>query len=85
MFTGAVDTVADIKYFFTYLLEVKGLNFHPDEDFSNYISVKNDKPTFSKSEIDYYNSLMGRAFEICQSNNTDICDLALGCLKSYIS
>lgn len=83
MFTKQIRTIDDVKKFFDYLFEVEKVNFHPDEDFSTYISIETEEPTFSKSEADHYNSLMSIAFDICENNNVDVYELSMRCLKSY--
>ena len=53
------------------------LNFHPDEDFSNYVCVKDGSPTFSMEEFIEYNKLMKEAFRVCKENGIDICDMGV--------
>ena len=85
MYEGNINTVNDVTEFFTHLLEVERLNFHPDEDFANYVPMDSDKPTFSESDIEQYNFLMGRAFEACKEKDIDIYQLAMDCLKQHMS
>ena len=84
MYAGTVNTVDEIRQFFEYLITKEQLNFHPDEDFSIYISFKTSEPTFSKTEINHYNSLMDKAFRICEDSGVDIYKLAIDCFESHI-
>ncbi|MCK5020732.1 MAG: hypothetical protein KAS32_27170 [Candidatus Peribacteraceae bacterium] len=85
MYVDAINTVKDVRAFFNYLIEVEKLNFHPDEDFSDYVSTETGLSTFSNSEAEHYNSLMNRAFDVCQDVSTEIYDLAIDCLKRKMS
>lgn len=81
MYDGEVNTVEGIRGFFQYLLEVEEVNFHPDTDFSDYISLDAGEPTFSKPEVAHYESLMNKSFDVCEKEGIDIHDLAMDCLK----
>ncbi len=84
MYVGTVNTVDEIKQFFEYLITKEHLNFHPDENFSTYVCFRTGEPTFSKTEIKHYNSLMDKAFHICEESGSDIYNLATNCFESYM-
>lgn len=69
-----IKTIEDVKVFFNDLLE-ESLNFHPDEDFTNYINCQTREDTYTKEESELRNRLMDEAFVVCEQNN--ICIYAL--------
>ena len=72
-----ITTVADVKAFFHHLVNERKLNFHPDDDFADYISLDDQTPTFSDEEVAVYNRLMDESFDICEAAGVDIYELAL--------
>lgn len=70
-----ITTTDDVRTFFNQLLE-ESLNFHPDEDFANYINAESEESTYSLEEAETRNSLMDRAFEICALNEVCIYEIA---------
>lgn len=66
-----IKKVSDVRKFASLLTE-EGINFHPDNDFSDYINLKTRKPSFSRIEIAHRNSLMDQCFDVCKKNNVDI-------------
>lgn len=70
-----ITTIEDVKTFFLQLLE-EGVNFHPDEDFANYINGETKKDTYTRQEADLRNRMMDESFAVCEQNN--ICIYELG-------
>lgn len=66
-----IKTLNDVKKFAEDLIE-EGVAFHPDEDFKNYINVKDSTPAFSENEAKIRNKLMDKSFEICIKEEEDI-------------
>lgn len=81
MYDFAIKTANDVKEFFVFLIEQKNLNFHPDTDFGEYVNFETEVPTFDSKETSHYNKLMDDSFEVCESENVDIYNLALSILK----
>jgi hypothetical protein len=52
----------------------EGVNFHPDEDFKNYINLKSSKPTYTNDEAELRNALMSQCFIVSEENKIDIYD-----------
>lgn len=67
-----LKTKKDVKTWFSQLVKEKKISFHPDDDFNAFSSV------LTKSEIDNYNKMMDKSFEIC---GDDIYLLALEVVK----
>lgn len=70
-----INTIDDVKAFFQQLLE-ESLNFHPDEDFANYINGETRKDTYTPEEAQLRNRLMDEAFVVCDKNNESIYEIA---------
>ena len=81
MFSIEIKTIEDVKRYFCYLVEELHLNFHPDTEFSEYVSSETVESTFSKGEICYHNSLMGTCFSVCEKAGVDIYEIGLQVLK----
>ena len=72
-----IISVADVKAFFHHLVDERKVNFHPDDDFADYISLDDQTPTFSDKEVAVYNRLMEESFDACEAAGVDIYELGL--------
>jgi len=81
MYDKAIKTVADVRKFFRYLVDICSVNFHPDTDFSEYISCDTGSKTFTDDEAAHYNSLMAACFLVCEEAEVDIYEIGLKALK----
>ncbi len=73
-----IKSIADVEIFFHHLLEKESLNFHPDEDFRNYINLETHLPSYTIEDAELRNHLMTSCFEVCeQENDTDIYTIGL--------
>lgn len=70
-------SVDDVKLFFHHLINERKVNFHPDDDFANYVSLKDHTPTFSDEEVKIYNRLMDESFEVCEKASIDIYSIGM--------
>lgn len=80
-FSGKIETKDDVVKYFSYLVEELHLNFHPDTEFSEYVSSETGESTFSNGEICYHNSLMDTCFSVCEKAGVDIYEIGLQVLK----
>ena len=69
-----IESVDQVKTFFTYLVEVDNLSFHPDDDFNDY-------ELQAPELIDLYNRLMDESHDVCEENEVDIYEIAFEVLK----
>ena len=67
-----INSVDDVKVFFKHLLYDRKVNFHPDEDFANYVSSNTHKPSFSRNEVPLYNRLMSESFDVCSKVDEEL-------------
>lgn len=72
-----IISVADVKAFFHHLVDERKVNFHPDDDFTDYISLDGQTPTFTDEEVILYNRLMEESFDACEAAGVDIYELCL--------
>lgn len=40
-----IKSVEDVKAFFCHLVDERKLNFHPDDDFTDYVNYEDNTPT----------------------------------------
>lgn len=69
-----IKTTKDVVSFAKQLIK-EGVNFHTDDDFSEYINLETKEPTYSKEEADFRNELMNQCFSVCKKNKVDIYDI----------
>lgn len=72
-----IKTVEDVNLFFHHLIYDRKINFHPDDDFSDYIKNEDNFPAFSSEEVKIYNQLMDESFDVCEKSNIDIYGIGL--------
>jgi hypothetical protein len=70
-----IKSISEVEAFFKHLLENESLNFHPDEDFRNYIHLGTKLPTYSIEEADFRNNLMQVCFKVCEREGFDIYEI----------
>jgi hypothetical protein len=87
-----IRNIDDVKSFFTHLLDVESLNFHPDDDFENYICLEGPHartPSYTPEEAALRNAMMVECFEVCKRAGVDIYDigynLVYGRLKKQLN
>lgn len=72
-----ITSVKDVEVFFHHLVFERKVNFHPDDDFANYICIADTPPTFTKEEVDIYNRLMDESFDVCDKAKVDIYEIGI--------
>jgi hypothetical protein len=72
-----INSVDDVQAFFHHLVYERHVNFHPDNNFEDYVCYEDHNPTFTKDEVKMYNRLMDESFDVCSKENTDI--YQIGC------
>ena len=70
-----INSVKDVEVFFHHLVDERKVNFHPDDDFANYICLADKTPSFSAAEVTVYNRLMDESFDVCDKADVDIYDI----------
>lgn len=72
-----IKSVEDVKAFFHHLVSERKLNFHPDDDFADYICYEDKTPSFTEDEVVLYNRLMKESFNVCEKSPNDIYAIGL--------
>lgn len=72
-----IGSAEDVKAFFHHLVDERKVNFHPDDDFADYICYDDKTPTFTKEEVELYNRLMDESFDVCENEGIDIYEIGL--------
>ena len=67
--------IEDVKLFAFQLINEENLNFHPDNDFSEYINMDKNEPLYSIEEIKMRNQLITKCFDVCEQFHEDIYEL----------
>ena len=60
-----ITTLEDVEQFVKYIYEELGVNFHPDDDFKNYVSCETGERTMDDEKAELYNRLMDETFDVC--------------------
>jgi hypothetical protein len=71
-----IKNLNDVEAFAKELIK-ESVNFHPDEDFNNYVNLESNLPTYTKEEADLRNKLMNQSFDVCEKEGVDIYDFTL--------
>ena len=79
-----ITTVEEVKDFFRHIIFDLDINFHPDDDFKEYVNYETGERTMNDEQAEIYNRLMEEAFDVC--DNEDMvyeigCDLLKDRLK----
>lgn len=67
-----IESIKDVETFFHHLIDERKVNFHPDDDFADYICFEDKTPTFTEDEVVIYNRLMDESFDVCEKAAVDI-------------
>ena len=82
--TDHITSVEDVRTFFHHLTDERNLNFHPDDDFRDYIHLETHVPSFTDEECDTYNRMMDESLAVCEAANADIYEIGLeNVMKKY--
>jgi hypothetical protein len=77
-----IRTIQDVLQFHR-ALWAEGLNYHPEEDFFNYVNTdKLDEfgehpPSYTHEEATLRNALLDQAYAVCEAAGVDICSVGL--------
>lgn len=71
-----IKTLDDVTEFVVQLV-AEGLNYHPDDDFENYINIETGEPSYTPVEAFLRNRLNTQCFEVCESADADIYDISM--------
>lgn len=72
-----INLPEDVGRFFFWLVFECRVNFHPDDDFADYVCEATGEATFTKEQAEKYNGVMERCFEVCEKYGRDIYEIAI--------
>lgn len=76
-----IKSVEDVKAFFHHIVSERKLNFHPDDNFADYINYGNKTPSFIEYKVTVYNRLMEESFIVCEKVGIDTYAIGLDKLQ----
>jgi hypothetical protein len=71
-----IKSLEDVTEFVIQLVS-EGLNYHPDDDFENYVSIETSEPSYTPDEALLRNRLNTQCFEVCELVGADIYDISM--------
>lgn len=71
-----VKSIEDVAEFVSQLVD-EGLNYHPDDDFENYVNMETGEASYTAAEAWERNRLNTQCFEVCDSAGADIYDISM--------
>lgn len=71
-----IKSIEDVVEFFTQLLD-EGLNYHPDDNFRDYINIETGKPSYTAQEALIRNNLNDQCFSVCEVAVADIYNISM--------
>ena len=80
-----IQTTADVEKFINCLIQEENRNFHPDEDFSNYVHADTGLPSYTQEEVELRNHLLDRCFHICEKYQADIYQIGIETLFNQLT
>jgi len=60
-----ITTAEEVKRFFRHIVYDLDINFHPDDDFREYVNHETGGRTMDDEQAALYNRLMDEAFDVC--------------------
>lgn len=75
--SSKIESITHVEMFVKYLYEDLGLNFHPDDDFKDYINDVTKEKIFNEADANIYNNLVDDCFNVCEKNDVDFYKIAL--------
>ena len=76
-----ITNAEEVKSFFYHIVYDLGINFHPDDDFKNYVSYKTGERTMDDEQAELYNRLMDESFKACENEGADIYEIGVEILR----
>ena len=71
-----IESLEEVALFMKELV-AEGLNYHPDDDFENYMNMETGGPSYTSEEAALRNWLNEQCFEVCEKNKKDIYDISM--------
>lgn len=82
---SSITSIQDVTTFFHHLILEENLNFHPDEDFRNYVHLDTGLPSYSEEEAELRNHLLDECFDVCERYQADIYQIGIEILFNQLT
>jgi hypothetical protein len=82
---SSINSITDVEAFFNHLILEENLNFHPDEDFRNYIHLNTGLPSYTEEEAELRNHLLDQCFDVCERYPADIYQIGIEILFNQLT
>ena len=73
---NSVNSIDDVKLFVKDLMG-ESLNYHPDNDFRDYINISTGLPSYNEEDAMLRNKLNSDCFEVCSKYHYDLYELSM--------
>ena len=60
-----ITNVEEVRDFFRHIVFDIDINFHPDDDFRNYVCDRTNKKAMDDEQAELFNRLLDEAFDVC--------------------
>jgi hypothetical protein len=71
-----IKSIEDVAEFVSQLVD-EGLNYHPDDDFENYVNMETGDPSYTLEQASERNRLNMQCFEVCDAAGADIYNISM--------
>lgn len=82
---SSITSIQDVTTFFHHLILEENLNFHPDEDFRNYVHLDTGLSSCTEEEAELRNHLLDECFEVCERYQADIYQIGIEILFNQLT
>lgn len=80
-----IQTTSDVEKFINCLILEENLNFHPDEDFRNYVLLDTGLSSYTEEEAELRNHLLDECFDVCEKYEADIYQIGIEILFNQLT
>lgn len=64
-----ITNVEEVRDFFHHIVYDLDINFHPDDDFKNYVNYETGERCLDDEQAELYNRLMNESFDACNDED----------------
>lgn len=82
---SSITSIQDVTTFFHHLILEENLNFHPDEDFRNYVLLDTGLSSYTEEEAELRNHLLDECFDVCERYQADIYQIGIEILFNQLT
>ncbi len=82
---SSITSIQDVTTFFHHLILEENLNFHPDEDFRNYVLLDTGLSSYTEEEAELRNHLLDECFDVCEKYEADIYQIGIEILFNQLT